>query len=161
MRKQGREAVLLGLRCGVSLCPPSSLPAGTVLGAWGGPGTRCVLSGVKVTVGNRDSLSRAALASGGLLGKHWFLKRSPVPGLPRGQLCCPVLTALKLASVLTVSCGLAPQKTGHVRRVSPSSEARRASLHVLVVTYSVAHNGEAAAPLSSVCACTHVFWRRF
>ena len=36
MRKQGRQAALLGLRC-VSLCPPSSLPAGTVLGACGSP----------------------------------------------------------------------------------------------------------------------------
>ena len=52
---------------------------------------------MKVTVENRDSLFRAALASGGLLGRHWFLKRSPVSGLPPGPaLCFHVLTALEL-----------------------------------------------------------------
>ena len=37
MREQGRQAALPGLRCGISLCPLSSLPAGTVLGACGSP----------------------------------------------------------------------------------------------------------------------------
>lgn len=94
-------------------------------------------------------------------GQALVSEEEPSPRTAPGPAVLSRAHGLTAGPFLTVSCGLALQKTGHVRKVSPSSEARRASLHVLVVTYSVAHNGEATAPLSSVCACTHVFWRRF
>ena len=64
---------------------PALCQLGLCSGPVGVPGTRCALSSVKVTVGNRDSLSRAALVT--------------APGQPsRGRICSQMVV---LRSYLT------------------------------------------------------------
>ena len=128
MRKQGRQAALLGLRC-VSLCPPSSLPAGTVLGACGSPWDQMSPFWREGDCGKQGLPLQSSPGLGRASGQALVSEEEPsLRAAPRTSSVFSRAHSLRAGPFLRVSCGLALQKTGHVRKVSPSSEARRLAL---------------------------------
>lgn len=129
MREQGRQAALPGLRCGISLCPLSSLPAGTVLGACGSPWDQMCPFRREGDCGKQGLPLQSSPGLGRASGRALVSEEEPSPrAAPRTSSVFSRAHSLRAEPFLTVSCGLALQKTGHVRKVSPSSESRRLAL---------------------------------
>lgn len=125
MRKQGGEAALPGLRCGVSLCPPSSLPAGTVLGACGGSWDQMCPFQREGDCGKQRLPLQSSPRLGRASGQALVSEEEPSPRAdPKTSSVFSRAHSRRAGPFLTVSCALALQRTGHVRKVSPSSEAR-------------------------------------